>query len=73
MVPRNARGRELKFYPSIRAVLRRALTDDSLLGQELAKGEAAEIVMFDVDAGLAVGDVLGQQSAYNRTHHEAMS
>src|SRR5664280_3621062 len=73
MVPRNARGRELKSSPSIRAVFDETLADDSLLGQELATGEAAVVVVFDVDAGLAVCNVLGQQPADDGAHHEAVA
>src|SRR5450756_412778 len=71
--PGNGKGRGPKSSPSIRVVLRRALADDGLLDKELATGEAAEVVVLDVDAGLAVSDVLGQQPADDGAHHEAMA
>src|SRR5450759_2226817 len=71
--PGNGKGRGPKSSPSIRVVLRRALTDDGLLCQQLATGKAAEVVVFDVNAGLAVGDILGQQPADDGAHHEAMA
>src|SRR5450756_747389 len=71
--PGNGKGRGPKSSPSIRVVLRRALADDGLLDEELTTGEAAEVVVLDVDAGRAVGDILGQQPADDGAHHEAMA
>ena len=37
------------------------LTDHGLLDEQLATGEAAEVVMLDINAWLTVDDVFGQQ------------
>src|SRR5450830_780262 len=71
--PGNGIGRGPKSSPSIRVVLRRDLPDDGLLDKELATGEAAEVLVLEVSAGLAVGDELSQQPADDGAHHESMA